>query len=686
MRVRTLAIAPFLALCAVFPGCSPKESALVVRVSGVREGAKTLRLLSTFAGTPGKTSLVEPGTNEFTVAIPPDREGELVLEGMAQTPDDCYVSGNIIRVSFSAERQIQHRELNLIQYAQPMCPKVCSPAGWCWENPLPTGNELVTLWGDRPDNFWAVGSAGTILRWDGNRWVGMAGDRLDDLHGVWGSGSQAVFSVGLRGTIKSWDGHSWSSGASSGTMQHLFGVWGFSSSDVWAVGDQGVILHFDGSSWTPSSSEKKENLRRIWGSGPDDIWAVGVAGTILHLTDKTKPWTPEPQLEPRVTQDLIRVWGSGRDRVWAVGNGGTILHFNGTKWAPDGSPATQTLNGVWGSDANDVWAVGEGGKFFRRQNGSWGPVFSTSATDTLLGVWGSSPKDIWAIGSKGLMLHWNDREWSQASTSIAKGSLWSIWGSETGELWAAGQQGTILSRKEGVWSASRFPGWTDKDISCMRGLGADDLWSVDSAGAVGHWDGKSWQVRPPAGTGVALNSILEHSPGNVTAVGAGGRILHLNPAGSQFGDLMNVTSSLNSIWGVASDDFWIVGGMGTIIRVTMSAVKAPSLVSTDLWSIWGSSSGDVWAVGDGGVILRWTGGAWAVQPSGTVNSLRGLWGSSASAIWAVGEGGIVLYWNNSGWAPVASGCSPPLSAVWASPAGDVWAVGSAGSILHFKKP
>src|SRR4051794_23454355 len=43
---------------------------------------------------------------------------------------------------------------------------VCDPAGFCWENPLPQGNDLYRAWGSSAGNVWFVGKSGTILHWD----------------------------------------------------------------------------------------------------------------------------------------------------------------------------------------------------------------------------------------------------------------------------------------------------------------------------------------------------------------------------------------------------------------------------------------------------------------------------------------------------------------------------------------
>ena len=41
--------------------------------------------------------------------------------------------------------------------------KVCSQDNWCWENPLPQGNDLYRAWGRARNDVWFVGAYGTLL-------------------------------------------------------------------------------------------------------------------------------------------------------------------------------------------------------------------------------------------------------------------------------------------------------------------------------------------------------------------------------------------------------------------------------------------------------------------------------------------------------------------------------------------
>lgn len=79
--------------------------------------------------------------------------------------------------------------------------KECSSDGWCWENPLPKGNDLAGVWGTDANNVWAVGAGGTILKWNGTAWAPESSGTTNSLDGVWGADANNVWAVGHYGAI-----------------------------------------------------------------------------------------------------------------------------------------------------------------------------------------------------------------------------------------------------------------------------------------------------------------------------------------------------------------------------------------------------------------------------------------------------------------------------------------------------
>src|SRR5579863_5911400 len=71
----------------------------------------------------------------------------------------------------------------------------CSDAGWCWSNPLPSGDTLDGVWGSGPDDVWAVGN-GTIIHWDGEAWSSRVSGTDEPLLAIWGDGADDIWATG----------------------------------------------------------------------------------------------------------------------------------------------------------------------------------------------------------------------------------------------------------------------------------------------------------------------------------------------------------------------------------------------------------------------------------------------------------------------------------------------------------
>lgn len=78
---------------------------------------------------------------------------------------------------------------------------------WVAENPLPTGEDLVSVWGSGPADVLAVGEY-SIIHWNGSTWTAVPGV-TSDLRAVWGSGPNDVWAAGNE-DILHFNGVEWS--------------------------------------------------------------------------------------------------------------------------------------------------------------------------------------------------------------------------------------------------------------------------------------------------------------------------------------------------------------------------------------------------------------------------------------------------------------------------------------------
>ena len=203
--------------------------------------------------------------------------------------------------------------------------------GTMWNSVAPPSGGLVgftDIWGSSASDIWfTVGASsivgGYIMHWDGSAWTKVFPvDKAGELTGVWANSASNAWAVGTSGTILRWNGTIWSASPST-SREQLNDVGGSSASDVWAVGDSGTILRWSGTAWSTSRSGTGQVLSSVWSASPSNAWVVGTGGTMLHW-DGTA-WSAIPS---GTTADLLTVWGSSAADVWAAGANGTMLHFS----------------------------------------------------------------------------------------------------------------------------------------------------------------------------------------------------------------------------------------------------------------------------------------------------------------------------------------------------------------------
>ncbi len=181
-------------------------------------------------------------------------------------------------------------------------------------------NNLEGVWASAATFVVAVGEY-TIDLWDGVAWTKMPGSTGHRFHAVWGVNPQNIWAVGDFGKIVRYANGLWTA-QSVPVGNTLRDVWGTSPSDVWAAGDGGAIVHYDGTEWSVVESGTLNSLLGIWGSGEDNVYFAGTKGRIIHFDGSTMSDESLPNNE----QDLLAVFGSKEaDLVLASGNHQVVL-------------------------------------------------------------------------------------------------------------------------------------------------------------------------------------------------------------------------------------------------------------------------------------------------------------------------------------------------------------------------
>ncbi|MFL5344264.1 MAG: DUF6851 domain-containing protein [Hyalangium sp.] len=193
------------------------------------------------------------------------------------------------------------------------------------------------LWGSRPDDVYAVGSAsgrgGFVWHYDGTRWSNVElpyatmprtpdGD-LPGLFKVWGNGQGDVYVVGASGVVL----RSRSGGAfellPTGTTSRLFTVHGAGDTVVVVGGEgQGVLLELNASGQFEDRTPDGSPLLQGVAIAPDGTgWATGFRGEMFRRVKGQ--WEHVDHGLQLDVQSLHASWVDPAGGVWAVG--GNVL-------------------------------------------------------------------------------------------------------------------------------------------------------------------------------------------------------------------------------------------------------------------------------------------------------------------------------------------------------------------------
>lgn len=218
-------------------------------------------------------------------------------------------------------------------------------------SPMGITGDLRAIWGTPSGEHFTGGQAGLLLR-DAQRFTV---PNTGDIYSMWGSDAKNIWAVGSYGTIVKWDGTQWQRQQAMGVIQNLYGVWGSSATDVWIVGEKGRVLHHDGATWSLRDAGVTSDLWSVFALASDQAYAVGAGGVVLSWDGTT--WSPQ---NSGTTATLYRVHGSSRTNLWAVGARGTSLRSgDGTNWATVPSNTTVDLHNVWATAGGTTYAVGQ---------------------------------------------------------------------------------------------------------------------------------------------------------------------------------------------------------------------------------------------------------------------------------------------------------------------------------------
>lgn len=283
----------------------------------------------------------------------------------------------------------------------------------------PVIETLRGVWLESRTVGFAVGEAGTIIKYDGDKWVSITsptGTRLNkvntDTPGVIAPNTIGGWAVGSSGVIVYYDTgtEAWVLDAQSGiiTAENLNGILIYDvNTEAYAVGDNGTILYWDGTIWAVVASGTTETLTGITYDGNGDLWICGDNGTLLKSTDYGVTWTA---ISSGVTKRLNYIWFTvSRDVGYAVGADGIILNI---------IPSTNTVSAISSGLPTGLGSM----------------LFSIDITSEMSGF---------VVGNSGNILFWDGNNFYE-SPSPTQYALADVAGTSVNVVFAVGIDGIIL--------------------------------------------------------------------------------------------------------------------------------------------------------------------------------------------------------------------------------------------------
>lgn len=412
---------------------------------------------------------------------------------------------------------------------------------------------------------------------------------------------------------------------------------------MFVVGENGLILHYDGSSWDPLDSGTREDIIAVSGLPTGEIYLA--LQRSIKCYDGTS-WSEFPT--DTMAESILDIWAFAPNDVYAVGSYGSLLHYDGESWSLMALFGAWTEK-IWGTSRDDIY-VGGDDRIYHFDGETW----TMTSSVTIRGFWGSSSSDVFAVGvdanSKSGMgvFHSDGTSWSQTAKEY-----W--WGGAVGPI-------AISGSEEDLWlGSSRYGGM---DLSTLT-----------------RYDGSSWEGHLVA---LAISDVWIGTRGAIVAVGNSRGIFFDGAMWRFLSDDHRLAG--NAVWGSDSENIFVVGSEGKIVRFDGKAIEdMATYMTVSLYDVWGRSNTEVFAVGDGGIILNCDGQTWRPMKSNTTEDLRAIWGDSES-IFAVGAEGTIMRFDNSEWMPMESPTSATLTGVWGTSEKDVYAVGPdgpGGVTLHY---
>ncbi len=281
-----------------------------------------------------------------------------------------------------------------------------------------------------------------------------------------------------------------------------------------------------------------------------------------------------------------------------------------------------------------------------------------------MAIHGTSGTDVWAVGADDgqgpLALHYDGSAWVRHDAGV-RGDFWWVHALAEDDVYFAGSDSHVVHFDGEDFRRIRTPGLGKHIVFGVWAAGEDDIYAVGAVGTrhgfIWHYDGDEF-VELTVPQEVALTGSNDVPP-------------------------------FFKVSGTSSDDVWVVGGEGTVLRGNAADGfdRVPSGTEETLFTVHAAADQVVIVGGSSdGVVLFGDASSSSTELVDVTPEdaplLQGAWVGDGGAAWLSGREGELFVGEDGAFSRSAVESHldvQSLHAVWVDPEGDVWSVG--GNVL-----
>ncbi len=236
----------------------------------------------------------------------------------------------------------------------------CDAGQLCFVRSYDTPKKVLqSVWAATPNEVWAAGDQGTVVRWNGAAFTPMLLPQTSgNQYALWGTSPADVWAVGSPGSITHrWNGSTWIPITTPGSYSS-YGVVAFSPSSALMITYASEILSWNGTAWAHGPLDSSPSYYGLTACTPDEAWVSTGDGRVFRY--QADAGTVALEYTAPGTPSLNALFCSPTEGVWVVGGSGTVARRQaGGVWTtlPTGNAAS--LNSIWISPQGTVWLAGD---------------------------------------------------------------------------------------------------------------------------------------------------------------------------------------------------------------------------------------------------------------------------------------------------------------------------------------